>query len=529
MTAMRPDGPDLEPARMDARIRPDSIAQGKPRLSRFIGARKMPLLALILLGLLLGFAFQGSRPLWSTDEGRYVGGALQMLDSGNYLMPAYSPIEPNFSKPPLTYWVIAGSLKLFGRNTWAARAPYALAYLVTILLLYGMGKQVVPDRPWLPGLVYGVSVVPFFAANIVSTDVLLTLFEAMAMLGFVRVAFEGNGRHRGRYLLLMWTGWGLAFLTKGPPGLIPLLAIMPFLLFREGWRGLRRLFSPAGIVAFLVVGFGWYLVVVLRYPGLLHYYLHQEIYDRIFTPLQNRNPGPTGWIKVYLPVLLLGLLPWWPLVARNIRVLFSRAQWKAWGKRRGPELFVMLWFGIPFIVFCAAQSRLPLYILPLFLPLSLLLALGLRRRVDLRRSRQQLWLTIWILALIAAKAAGSYGLHNPRRDNRLIASQIGAAAHGAAYGSTIFVEATPSQYAIEEHTPWGIRLYDGKPVYAIAWSASDGGAALCHAVHVAGSAMLVLDPAIKPVWVRARLSQCPVHDVTPVGTWRRHPMLQVRM
>ncbi|MGH8214345.1 MAG: ArnT family glycosyltransferase, partial [Rhodanobacteraceae bacterium] len=130
---------------------------------------------LIVLGLLLGFSFQGTRALWSPDEGRYVNGALQMLDSGDWLAPAYSANRPNFSKPPLTYWAIAGSMKAFGRNTWAARTPYALAFLGTLLLLYAMGRLVTPTEPWLPPLIYGCAAFPFFSANIVSTDVLLTL------------------------------------------------------------------------------------------------------------------------------------------------------------------------------------------------------------------------------------------------------------------------------------------------------------------------------------------------------------------
>ncbi|MGH8124287.1 MAG: ArnT family glycosyltransferase [Rhodanobacteraceae bacterium] len=522
------DHPDSELAMNDARARSQLASRGRMSPRRFIDSCKWPLVALICFGLLMGFAFQGSRPLWSTDEGRYVDGALQMLDSGNYLMPAYSPDVLNFSKPPLTYWVIAGSLELFGRNTWAARTPYALAYLLTILLLYAIGKQAVPDKSWLPGLVYGCSVIPFFAANIASTDVLLTLFEAMAMLGFLRIAFDDTAHHRGRSVLLTWTGWGLAFLTKGPPALIPWLAIIPFLLIRDGPRGLGRLFSLAGVAAFLAIGFGWYAIVVLRYHGLLHYYLHREIYDRIFTPTQNRNPGLLGWAKVYLPVLVLGSLPWWPAVARQARGWLSAGRWRAWRCDRGIELFLLLWFAIPFIVFCAAQSRLPLYILPLFLPLSLMLARGLRHRVHLRHFRQWIALAVWVVVLLVAKAGASYALHDAHRDNRLIAHQIGATAGSAHYGSVVFVEATASQYAIQEHTPWGIRLYNGKPVYAIAWSAPQGAAALCRAVRQSSSALLVLDPAIKPAWVHSKLSDCAIHDAAKVGIWRRHALVVAR-
>lgn len=56
----------------------------------------------------------------------------------------------------------------------------------------------------------------------------------------------------------MWVGWGAAFLTKGPPGLLPLLAVIPFVAIRGGGCGVARLFSPAGVAAFLAIGFGWF-------------------------------------------------------------------------------------------------------------------------------------------------------------------------------------------------------------------------------------------------------------------------------
>jgi len=170
---------------------------------------------IVALGILLGFAFQGSRGLWGPDEGRYVDVALQMMDSGNYMAPSYSPAELNFSKPPLTYWAIAGSMQLFGRNTWAARLPYALAYLATLLALFAMGRKVCPDKPWLPPLVYATSIFTFLASNIISTDVLLTLAESLAVLGFMMFAWPGSAPRACHGRWLMWLGFGLAFLTKG--------------------------------------------------------------------------------------------------------------------------------------------------------------------------------------------------------------------------------------------------------------------------------------------------------------------------
>lgn len=504
---------------------PHPAADGRSGIA--IAAHR-PLLVLLLLGLLLGFAFQGTRGLWSPDEGRYVDGAVQMLDSGDLLAPAYGPDRLNFSKPPLTYWVIAASLKTFGRNTWAARAPYALAFTLTLLLLYGMGRELVPERPWLPALVYACAPFTLLTANIISTDVFLCLFEALAMFGFLRAAFGTGATLARRWILLMWLGFGLAFLTKGPPGLIPLLAILPFVLHRDGWRGLGRLFAPAGVIVFLLVGGSWYVLAMLRYPWLLHYFMHREVYDRMFTAALRRHPGPFGWIVAYVPTLVVGALPWWPLLlGRHARAEVAAGWREARSHRHSPGRFLLLWLLLPLLVFCLVQSRLPLYVLPLFLPLSLLLALALRRSIVPGSTAAWLALGLWLVALLAVKAGAGWMTY-PAADNRLFAQQLAAESAGNDYGAIVFVKNTARDYDIQEQTPWGVRLYLGKPVYGVAWRQAGATAALCNVVPADTPVLLALDPAIPPAAVESALAGCGRRSAARLGTWRRGALILVR-
>ena len=482
---------------------------------------------LICLGLLLGLTFQGTRGLWSPDEGRYVDGALQMLDSGNYLVPGYSPDEVNLSKPPATYWSIAASMKVFGRNTWAARLPFALFYLATILTLYGAGKLLIPEKPWLPGLVYGCSALPFIAANIVTTDSLLALCEAVAMYGFLKFAF-GSPRYDSRKsLLLMWAGWGAAFLVKGPPGLLPLLAIIPFMAVRDGWRSVGKLLTFGGIALFLLIGFSWYAIVVIRIPGTMHYFIHGEIYDRIFTATQHRNAGPVRWAVVYLPTILLGSAPWWPSLGRAFLAFRSPAKLQS-DPNSGDsiQLLLALWFFVPFLVFCLAQSRLPLYLLPLFFPLALMIAFDLRGRMDLRKTTQRVGLGLWIAVLIAVKAGVAYA--HVSTDNRAMARQLASAA-GSAYSSVVFIEDTALSYDIEENTPWGVRLYLDKPVYGVAWNSPTGEATLCHALQRSGSALVVIDRKLASQVSSGVLSSCAAGVVTDLGKWKQRSLKLIRI
>ena len=113
----------------------------------------------------LAFAFQGSRGLWEPDEGRYVNTALQMIKTGEWTVPYRHHETQHLTKPPLTYWALAGSMTVFGRNEWAIRLPNALAFFLTVIAVWVMGRQFLPARPWLPALVYTSSALPFASSS----------------------------------------------------------------------------------------------------------------------------------------------------------------------------------------------------------------------------------------------------------------------------------------------------------------------------------------------------------------------------
>jgi 4-amino-4-deoxy-L-arabinose transferase len=484
------------------------------------------LLWIMALGILLGFAFQGTRGLWSPDEGRYVGVTLQMMDSGNYLVPAYSPAELNFSKPPMTYWVIASSLQLFGRNTWAARLPYALMYLATLAILFAMGRKVTPRKPWLAPLVYATSLFTFFTANIVSTDVLLTFVESMAVLGFMMHVWPGANSRTPWARLLMWFGFGLAFLTKGPPGLLPLLPIVAFTAICDGWYAVGRLFHPLGILVFLFVGFTWYAIVMARYPWLPHYFLHEEVYGRIFTNMHKRHAGPMGWVIAFIPVLIFGTLPWSLGLAKTAREAMVFSRWNTWRKQRSVQLFLLLWFIVPFVIFCLAKSRLPLYLLPLFLPLALLAATHIEPWFDLANTHHRWLLLAWIALLVVVKGLASY-IEVARVDNRVASREIAAIAKTDDYHALVFIEMTTDGYATEEQTPWGIRFYLNRPVYGIRWQEAGARAQICDAIAAQGRSLLLIDHDIPRADIDHALSRCKASGDS-IGAWRQDDVFITR-
>ena len=200
--------------------------------------------ALVVLAIVLyACLLQGVRPLYSPDEGRYTDVALMMLDDGDWLHPMLHPEVPHWSKPPLTYWSIAASVGALGHTEFAARLPGALAFAATILLLGRLGRRFVPAQPWLPALVYATFAFPPAASNLVTTDSLLALWETLQVVAFVELWWAADAREARRARRLLGLALALAFLTKGPPGLLAFAACFVFAGWSEGARGLRRAFG----------------------------------------------------------------------------------------------------------------------------------------------------------------------------------------------------------------------------------------------------------------------------------------------
>jgi len=352
-------------------------------------ARSAPYLKFILIvSLILVLFFQGSRGLYETTEGRYSESAREMVKSGNYLEPTLDD-HPHWTKPPLTYWGIAAGIHLFGTNAWGARAFLIPTFLLTVLAMYLMGKAMWgEDGGRWTALVYATSLMTGASANVVSTDTLLTMWIALSSASF----WTGMVKKDPRWYLLFWTCAGAAFLTKGPPGILFLLGILPvYFLARKKDSSSPALFTIRGISLFLLLGLGWYLYEALKHPGLASYWLGYETIGRLAgREGEFHNPEWYAAITVYGPILLLGPLPWLAFALSKIRSfiregLFSIDLKAIAGSYR--RLYISLAFFVPLVMFSLSKSKLPLYMLPLFIPLAaffgrsvqLMLARGLTR------------------------------------------------------------------------------------------------------------------------------------------------------
>lgn len=370
-------------------------------------ARRWPRGLLLALALVVGFAFQGSRGLYDTTEGRYAESALEMVQHRQYLEPTLAG-RPHWTKPPIAYWAIAAGIDVAGTNGWGARLPNAVVFCLSVLVVAALGAELWdPATGLLAGLVYLSSPFPAAAATVVSTDTLLALWELLAVFLYLRAWRSDDPARARRSIRAMWIVFGIGFLTKGPPALLPLLAIVAF--GRLSPRRVR-LGDPLGLSAFLIVACSWYAWVAAHHPGLLGYFVGDEVIGRAVSNEFKRNPQ---WYKpfvIYLPVLLLGQGAWLVAGARlpaREGLSSPRAVWAR--LRRGDAgSFLLLWLLLPLAVFWLSSSRLPLYVLPLYAPIALAIARGLSRwggEAALARALRVAVPSVGVLVLLKAVAA----------------------------------------------------------------------------------------------------------------------------
>jgi len=326
-------------------------------------ARKRERLLVLIASALLLLPGLGGLGLWAPDEPRYaqVAEELRSFDHGpSGLVVLHLNGEVYDQKPPLYFWAAALAGAPGGRVTErAARLPSALAGIACVALTMRLGALLLSARASVLGALFLLTTFEFaHLARRVQLDVVLTLFELMALYAFVRL--ERKEGSRTANLIWLHGALGLAVLTKGPVGLLPLL-VMAVALGLEGRLGaLRGLFPAWSPLLSLAPPLAWLAAAATLAPaGFFDAAVVQNLWGRAAEG--TAHPRPFYYYAYQFP---LDCLPWsllWPLIALARRQVFGGA---ADGARRRTWRFLLSWVGTTFLVFSLFAGKRGLYLAP---------------------------------------------------------------------------------------------------------------------------------------------------------------------
>ncbi|GAB3820503.1 glycosyltransferase family 39 protein [Pontibacter rugosus] len=295
-----------------------------------------------------------------TSEARYAEISREMWLSGDWLHPRLLGIQ-HFHKPPVTYIISALGMELFGPDAFGARFFLQVSLVVQVWLVYLIGKEMFKEQrqALTAAVVYLTIPAVLLSARNLTTDSFLTTFELAAIYTWLKY----KGDTKTRWLYAFYLLLALAFLTKGPVGLIFTI------LVAIGWGSSRAGNKPSstwhhlpGLLLFLVIGSSWYAYLMWQDPQLVDYFLFKHTVQRYANPETFGRSKPWWFYLVLAPLLSL---PWSAMLLLKIKQL------KALPKQK--RLFI-LWILVPLLFFSFSGSKLILYILPVFAGQALLTA-----------------------------------------------------------------------------------------------------------------------------------------------------------
>ncbi len=394
------------------------------------------LLALCALLFLLGL---GTLGLTDRDEGSNAEAAREMVASGDWITPTLNGV-PRFAKPILIYWLISGSYLAFGVSEFTARLPSALFGTLLVLMQYAFATRIFgPTVGFQAALMFLLNFEVLAIGRMVLTDMVLVFFTTLSIFSFFLAASPPGGVGTGgasagpppagndrakRWYWGFYIGMALATLTKGPVGvLVPLLAVIPYLLFTRRWREVaRECRLLPGTAVFLLIAAPWYVAMILLHGAG---YAESARGDTL-TRFTSVIGGHGGTILFYIPILFLGFFPWSGfLPAALVQALRERGE----DPQRAVQFLCAVWVLGVFIFFTFTSTRLPHYIAPLFPAAALLVAASWDRFLSAQGGRAgavSLWLTLGVGCLLGLAFVGlDWGY---QRFNALIAQEFPAAA-----------------------------------------------------------------------------------------------------
>ena len=355
-----------------------SAAQHSVSLSQRFYQRSIhsPWLHIIILAALAMpyFINLGASSIWDGSEAFYAETPREMLVSGDWLSPRFN-FEPRVNKPPLTYWVIAVSYKIFGVNEFAVRLPGALAALGIILFSWGAAWSFHGPRAALfAAAIAAVTPRIFILERRLPIDILLLFFLTGTLFFMLRAVTKNDALNRRCAYIFA----ALGFMTKGPIAIIiPAGAILVWMLYAGKFRlPIRAMLE--GAVIFLCIVLPWY---ILSYQAHGWDYIVQFFLSDNLGRFASESFGPSRGFLYYIPIWFSDFFPW-AFIGTAALVSLRRG----FRERMKDASFGLpfFWCALTFLIFSFSKNKQEYYIAPMYPAAAVIIAglLGRPRQSD---------------------------------------------------------------------------------------------------------------------------------------------------
>lgn len=341
--------------------------------------------------------------------------ARNMLTSGDWVTAHIDRIA-YMEKPPLVYWVMAASYKIFGVHDWSARLPLALSAVALCLVTVAFGIWAFGKRGgFYAGLCMATCVGLFLFTRILIPDVMLTVNIALAMWGFLR-AIDEEERHPLLWSIVIAVNLGLGLLLKSLIGVVfPVGAALLYLLFTHqlfSGKVWRRLHPLLGAAIVLAIAAPWHILATLRNPPTFAFTLHSGpgdyhgflwfffINEQLLRFLNMRYPRDYNTVpRAYFWLFhLIWLFPWSVYLPAIVKQSFRPVD------RAGrARLLSLCWIGFVLVFFTFSTTQ-EYYSMPCYPAFALLIGSAMAAGGDWVRRGTRVLAVVTACCAIAAFA-----------------------------------------------------------------------------------------------------------------------------
>ncbi|MFN3689075.1 ArnT family glycosyltransferase [Salinarimonas sp.] len=322
--------------------------------------------------------------LWDRDETLYARTAIEMMRSGNFLLPTFNG-EVFAHKPPMVYWLMALGFALFGENELGARFVSAPFMAGSAFVTFLIGRRLHSARAGLWAMAaLTTTTLTVFVGSAAMLDATLLFFVCLSIYAYVEIVYAPQ--RANAMTALFFVALLASIFVKGPvgPAVVCTTLLVSWLAMEPGRRpsfGRMVALAALSVLAFLVF-LAWLVPADTRSGGeMMRTGIGYHIVERALTPLEGHGGGRTlGWLGTlpyYIPVVLIGFFPW---------VLYLPAALV--GLVRGTlatrrERAILLGWMVPtFVMFSLAATKLPHYLLPAFPAFALAVGIQIVRTIE---------------------------------------------------------------------------------------------------------------------------------------------------
>lgn len=325
-----------------------------------------------LIAALLFIPLLGQVHLFDWDEINFAEAAREMIVTNDYLTVQID-YQPFWEKPPLFIWTQVVAMKLFGVNEFAARLPNAVCGVITLLMLYGIGKKLYNNKfalYWV--LAHAGAVLPHFYFKSGIIDPWFNFFIFIGVWYFASFHHSKQSKQQNLYIALSGTGIGLAVLTKGPVAfLVFFLTVGIFFLlslinrFKLQTLHINLKLIVLFCVPLILTGGLWFIIQIIsgNFQVVVDFILYQ------IRLLSTQDSGHKGFLFYHFVILLIGVFPTSVIALKAFKKQpndnMEQHQFRYW-------MLILFW--VVLVLFSIVQTKIIHYSSLCYFPLSFLAA-----------------------------------------------------------------------------------------------------------------------------------------------------------